>query len=123
MPGRDVLVVDDEEQIRSLVARFLQKLGYVTHLAGSAAQALRMTERQGFDIVVADNDMPGMGGIELIRVLRARWPRCRFILMTGRIDAVVLGEMGAGPLLSKPFVLDDVRRVLDRVSEEPPRAP
>ncbi len=117
MERGNALVVDDEEPIRSLVARLLRDLGYRPRVADGAAQALRMTESEAFALVVADYEMPGMSGLELIRIVRARWPQTRFILMTGRIDAAVLREVGAGTVLSKPFALEDVRRAVERLSE------
>ena len=75
--GRDkrqhtALVVDDDESTRFLVARILeQELGVRSMLAGTCEEALRLAERYEFDVIVLDLLMPGVGGFEVLRLIRA----------------------------------------------------
>lgn len=66
------LVVDDDESTRFLVAKILeQELGVRSVLAGTCEEAIRLAERQVFDVVVLDLLMPGVGGFEVLRHIRA----------------------------------------------------
>jgi two-component system phosphate regulon response regulator PhoB len=68
-----VLVVDDHEPTRALVARILeQELGVQIVLAGTCEEAVRVAEQRRFDVVVLDLLMPGMGGIEVLRHIRTQ---------------------------------------------------
>lgn len=75
--GRDkrqhtALVVDDDESTRFLVAKILeQELGVRSVLAGTCEEAIRLAERQVFDVVVLDLLMPGVGGFEVLRHIRS----------------------------------------------------
>ena len=101
-----VLVVDDDEEIRSLLRRGLALEGYHVSLAADGEQAMRLTAEQPVDLVVLDVLMPGLDGLEVCRRLRAADERLPIVMLTAR-DAVpdrVAGlEMGADDYLVKPF--------------------
>ncbi len=118
-----LLVVEDEEAVRRLVTRILARHGYTVLEAGSADEALTVAGR--FDgtihLVLSDVVMPGMGGADLARLLKAARPGLRVLFMSGYTGetAVRRGEIdGDAPLLEKPFsaadLLDVVRSLLDR---------
>ena len=67
---REILVVDDEEDIRLLYQEELQEAGYRVCLAADGAEALRMVKRSRPDLMTVDIKMPGMDGIELLRRVR-----------------------------------------------------
>jgi CheY-like chemotaxis protein len=77
-----VLVVDDEERIRSMLDGFFRGRGYHVRLAADGAAALAAIEEQIPDIVLSDIRMPVMDGIELLRIIRERFQRIRHVLMT-----------------------------------------
>lgn len=80
-----ILIIDDEEEIRSLTMHILKNLGYPKTIgAGSAAIGLQKIEAGIADIVFCDLRMPGMGGIELLRELRAsdKFKNLPFVLLT-----------------------------------------
>jgi len=82
-----VLIVDDEEPIRSLVDRVLQSAGYVTRLASSGADALAVAEGPDpIDLLVTDMMMPEMNGDEVARRLRQKHPALRVLYCTGYCD-------------------------------------
>ena len=101
-----VLVVDDDEEIRSLLRRGLAREGFQVFLAADGEQAIRLAAEQPVDLVVLDVLMPGLDGLEVCRRLRAADERLPIVMLTAR-DAVpdrVAGlEMGADDYLVKPF--------------------
>ncbi len=105
-----VLVIDDQEAIRSLLARALSASGFDVALAASAEEALERVEGEDFDLYVVDQMLPGMSGLALVKELRRRGRRG--ILMLTAKDAVadrVLGlEAGADDYLGKPFAIEEL---------------
>lgn len=81
-----VLIVDDEEPVRTFVARVLRDAGYETTLAGSGNEALQAADTAAFDIVVTDVMMPQMNGDELARRLRQSDPAMKVLYLTGYSD-------------------------------------
>src|SRR5579883_552354 len=86
-----VLVVDDKEQMRAVLEKFLNAEGYAVESAASADEALRKLEKSNFDLTLSDIKMPGMDGNELLDRVRARNDETIVILMTafGSIEAAV----------------------------------
>ena len=120
-----VLLVEDEEIVRSLTSRALREYGYTVLEArgGEEALAIFEDEEDGIDLVVTDVAMPGMGGRELAQRLRERSPELPILFISGYTgdDVVERGLLAAGaPFLSKPFAPEAlaaaVRRLLDRVN-------
>jgi DNA-binding response OmpR family regulator len=110
-----VLVVEDEPQMRCLLADNLEFEGYRVTSVESAEQALARFDRQTFSLVVLDVMLPGKSGFELCRELRARGTRVPVIMLTARTeeaDRVIGLDIGADDYVSKPF---SVRELLARV--------
>ena len=109
---RTVLVVEDEESVRVLVARMLERLGYRVLQApnGAAAMSLVGTRLHELDLLLSDVVMPGMRGPELAAALRSLRPELPVVFMSGYADPRDAG--GAipddAPLLPKPFTLEDL---------------
>jgi PAS domain S-box-containing protein len=117
-----VLVVEDEEVVRDLTERILVAEGYHCLTAANGPEALAMLERNGtpVDLLITDIVMPGMGGGELARVVRQRYPRARVLFTSGFTDDEVVrrGLMDVGqPFMEKPWSADQmlyrVRELLD----------
>ncbi len=107
---RRVLVVEDEAPVRELVAKHLERKGYEVAQASDAEQVLlRMSrDREPFDVVLSDIHLPGLSGVELLRLLLTHSPLRPVIMITGDSDESLarkaLGYGAAGYLL-KPFEL------------------
>lgn len=121
-----ILVADDEDSVRKLVVRVLERAGYHVLQAKDAAQALTLAEgAEGrIDLLLTDVVMPRAGGQQLYRLINDRWPGVRVLYMSGYTDDPVVrreAEEPGGAFLGKPFAPDDllatVRRVLDRDSQ------
>src|SRR5262249_52447701 len=115
-----ILIVDDEKNIRTHLGSFVRSLGHTVEAADGADAALALVDRQRFDVVVSDVRMGGMDGLGLLRELRRRSPEAVVVLMTAYAtvpQAVEAIRAGAYDYLVKPFGLDQVRLLLERVFE------
>ena len=119
---KTILVVDDDEMMRSFLSTILREEGYAVEEAGSGKQALENLHRSEFDLVVTDLRMPDLSGVEVIREGRKVRPDARWIIVTayGSIgSAVEAMQGGASDYLTKPFRdPDELRHVVRRVLRE-----
>ena len=127
MPSR-ILVVEDDPDIAELVARYLDKAGYVTTRVSSGREALDLVRQKPPDLVVLDLMLPQVDGLEVCRTLRAndKTAAIPIIMLTARAeesDRIVGLEMGADDYLAKPFSPNElvarVRALLRRANREP----
>jgi CheY-like chemotaxis protein len=111
---RRVLVIEDDAQVAEFAVLLLRDLGHGATLAMNAAEALDLLGANGdpFDLVFSDVVMPGMSGIELAVLLRARWPRLPVVLTSGYSHVLAEDGRHGFPLLHKPYSVDDLSRVL-----------
>ncbi|MFC1543870.1 sigma-54-dependent transcriptional regulator [Gemmatimonadota bacterium] len=115
-----ILVVDDESRMASLIQRELEDRGHGAATAGDGPAALEEIERGNFDLVVTDLRMPGMDGLELLSAIKAKEPQIEVILMTAYASAqtaVRAMKDGAFDYLIKPFEMDELAIMVDRISE------
>ena len=118
-----MLVVDDEAPVRDIVGQYLARDGFRVVATGDGREVTGLVEREAPHLVVLDVMLPGIGGLELCRAIRARWS-IPVILLTARseeTDRIVGLELGADDYVTKPFspreLVARVRAVLRRSSE------
>ncbi len=124
-----ILVVDDDREIRDLLARFLRKHGFRVDSAADGREMWRLLEAGRFDLIVLDLMLPGEDGLSLCRRLRARTATSSptpIIMLTAigeEMDRIIGLEMGADDYLAKPFnpreLLARIRAVLRRSGTAP----
>ena len=105
-PSERILIVDDEDQIRTLLARLLSPHGYDCLTAESAAAARRLLKETEVDLVLSDVNMPGESGIDFTREVLAQYPDTAVVMVTGMDDrryADIAIELGAYGYVLKPF--------------------
>jgi DNA-binding NtrC family response regulator len=115
-----ILVVDDEINIRGALITLLEKKGYRVSGAGTAEQALEELQGSQVDLVITDLKMPGMDGMEFLRRLKERWPDTEVVVMTayGSIDtAVEAMRCGAYDYLTKPIDRQRLPVVIEKALE------
>jgi DNA-binding NtrC family response regulator len=125
---KHLLVIDDSRTIRRLIRETLMTKGYRVSEAESMEEALENIDIAHVDLVIIDIFMPGMGGIEGIRLIRKAWPEVAIIAMSAGVEQKVgsaqvlaaAAHMGAVAQLPKPFSHDDLLNLVDMVLEEPP---
>jgi DNA-binding response OmpR family regulator len=114
MDQRSVLVVEDDETVRTLIAEVLDDAGYAVLEAGCGRQALRLAHEHVPSIVVMDHMLPDMSGLDVLEKLRTR-PSSRYIpvmLVSGLAHKLADRDHGADGDLAKPF---DITALLERV--------
>lgn len=115
-----ILVVDDQDDVREVMALELAGAGYQTEAHESAASALTALEKGQWDVVLTDLRMPGMDGIQFLKEIRARDAEIAVILITahGTVNSAVDAmREGANDFLLKPFDFNQLRVRLERVEE------
>lgn len=107
-----ILIAEDEEALRSFVARALKLDGHDTTEAGDGEEGLTKLRSGAYDLLLSDIRMPGMDGIELARRAHGEFPAVKILLMTGfadqreraeDLDRIVID------VVDKPFTLPDIR--------------
>jgi DNA-binding response OmpR family regulator len=124
-PDARVLVVDDEAEVRSSLARLLALLGYSCDVAGCGRSALEMSRRADYDVVVLDIRMPGLDGVEVMQSMHREDPGLPIILLTGHASldsAVAAVKSKAADYLVKPVGSDDLALAISTALERDGRA-
>jgi len=109
-----ILIVDDDEALRTLLRRILQRAGYDVMLAANGREALTNFRRQPADLVITDLFMPQQDGLETIQALRRLDARLPIMAISGGGSAAqfdllrTASLLGASRILMKPFLIEDV---------------
>lgn len=107
-----ILVVDDDAMVREVTAGMLADAGHVVHEAADGAEALEFLVRGGqVDLLITDINMPRMGGLELVKQTRERWPELPILLVSGRPQ-----PPGTQAYVAKPFGWDTLVQAVSRVA-------
>jgi signal transduction histidine kinase/CheY-like chemotaxis protein len=115
--GKRILLIDDEEIIVDLGGQIMKKLGYTVTGVTSGGEALALFRRNParFDLVITDQTMPGLTGLELVGLLRKARADIPVILCTGysqSVDAGAAKEAGISAVIMKPFTRDEITRAV-----------
>jgi len=119
-PRSRLLVVDDDTSILAVVERFASQMGFEVVLRSSGEDALACLASVKPDAALVDLQMPGIGGIDVLRAVRAADPECQVILMTGNATvetAIEAVKAGALDYLTKPFDFERLRGLLVTVRQ------
>ena len=116
-----VCLIDDDIFVRDALSLGLEDAGHQVLTAPGAAAGFDVIRRETLDAVITDMNMPGTGGDQLIREVRAAWPALPIIaisgagVMDGRNTADVARELGANATLIKPFRARELAAALEKV--------
>jgi DNA-binding NtrC family response regulator len=116
----DLLLVDDDAELRSDMARFFSRQGHSVEQCESGEAALDVIERKSFDVIVLDLMMPGMSGMDVLKELEARNAECEVVVLTGEAtvgSAVEAMKLGAREFLTKPISLKELDRLVRKAHE------
>lgn len=116
-----VLIVDDEEEMRSLLAPMLVQEGYEVATAFDGDDAISQLEKKPYDLLLLDIKMPHVGGFEVLKFVRAHQPHTRVIMLTAFAELANAMESrmrGADGFIGKPFDPTEVLMELERVLKQ-----
>lgn len=117
-----ILVVDDEEMVRSPVRLILTTYGYSVIEASDGQSAIELCKERDPDLVITDIVMPVMGGLELILNLKEEFPQTKIIAMSALSQSLEFAEdLGVNKTMLKPIRVQDLREVVSEVLEDQPR--
>ncbi|MFN2549908.1 MAG: response regulator [Myxococcales bacterium] len=114
--SRRLLVVDDEAGVRSSLRRVLEADAYDVVEAGDGATALTMLQEQAFQVVISDQMMPGLSGVDFLKLVRVRHPQVVRIMLTGDRDPETtlrsINESEVYRFIRKPWNNRDLRTIV-----------
>jgi DNA-binding NtrC family response regulator len=120
-PSLHLLVVDDDEPVRSACAEIAEGMGFSVVTAANASEAQTILKHQPIDLMLLDLKLPGRsGGLELLAEVKALHPHTLVVVMTAFAtvsSAVQAMRIGAGDYLTKPFALEELTAVLNRARQ------
>jgi len=116
--GREarILVIDDEETVRSVLSRILFQNNHQVTVAEDGEEGIRLFKEKEFDMVLTDLGMPGMSGWEVCRTIKRISPHTPVGMITGRgaeVDQAKMEESGIDFVIPKPFQFDQILKVVD----------
>jgi DNA-binding response OmpR family regulator len=106
-----ILVIDDDERVRTLLRNILLFGGYRVIEASDGESGMRHLEKGGFDMVLTDLGMPGMNGWEVTKLIKTRIPQLPVALITGwgtNLDEKKIKESGVDWIIGKPFQVNEI---------------
>ncbi len=117
-PPLRILVVDDDDDIRRLNAEMLLRSGYEVDAAEDGDAAWDALSTDGYDLVITDNNMPKVTGVELLQKLRAARMNLPVIMATGSVPQPAVNQapwLQPTALLVKPYTVDELLRTVQQV--------
>lgn len=116
-----ILVVDDEDALRTVLSAELGSEGYDVATAADGVEAVGMLQKNRYNLVLLDIKMPNMNGFEVLKIIKEKHPGTKVIMLTGFADlknAIESKKLGAEDFVSKPYDLVDLLTTIDRVLNE-----
>ncbi len=112
-----ILVVDDEEMMRSLLSKILTRDGYTLVTAEDGQAALEVLSSRPVSIIISDIKMPRLNGFELLKAVKTKYPEIGMIMMTAYGDTFTVKDallLGADEYITKPFKSFEISLVVER---------
>jgi len=116
-----ILVVDDEDALRTVLSGELANEGYDVRTAADGDEAIGELQKNLFDLVLLDIKMPRMNGFEVLKFVKEKHGKTKVVMLTGFADlknAIESKKLGADDFVSKPYDLVDLLTTIERVLSE-----
>ncbi len=116
----NILVVDDEKDVRDLLYRVLKKQGYDAKTAENGYKAIEEVKKMPFDIIFMDIKMSGLNGVEAFKIIKEIDPKVSVIMITGYsvlVDELIKGAVKRGiyEVIYKPFNIDKIIKTIEEI--------
>lgn len=116
-----IMVADNEEVVRELIARYLSGLGYAVDQVPNGNECLKQLRDKQYDLVFLDLVMPGVDGETALDAIRKRYPDTDVVVVSSQDDDRVIGDIlarGARAYLTKPFTQEHIEEVIRKVAHD-----
>ena len=116
-----ILVVDDEDALRTVLSGELISEGYEVRTASDGDEAMSGLQKEPFDLVLLDIRMPRVSGFEVLKYVKEKHPKTKVVMLTAFADlknAIESKKLGAEDFISKPYDLVDLLTTIERVLNE-----
>lgn len=116
-----ILVVDDEDALRTVLGGELASEGYEVRTAADGDEAISEMDKSPFDLVLLDIKMPRLNGFEVLKFIKEKHEKTKVVMLTGFADlknAIESKKLGADDFVSKPYDLVDLLTTIERVLSE-----
>jgi signal transduction histidine kinase/CheY-like chemotaxis protein len=113
-----ILLIDDNDNIRSVISDMIEILGHEVVAAASGEEGLKLFQSANFDLVVTDLGMPGIGGWDVTRTCKTLRPEVPVVMISGwgnQIDEEMIGQSRLSGVLAKPFEMEKIKTMLEDV--------
>ncbi len=117
-PKRNILIADDEKEIRLTLGTHFTNAGYTVTTASDGEEAVTILQSKSFDAVILDINMPKLTGFDVLRFIRKNFPAMKVVMLTGYGDlrnAIESRRLGADDFISKPFGSEELMETLERL--------
>ena len=116
-----ILVVDDEDALRTVLGGELASEGYEVRTAADGDEAISELDKSPFDLVLLDIKLPRLNGFEVLKFIKEKHEKTKVVMLTGFADlknAIESKKLGADDFVSKPYDLVDLLTTIERVLSE-----
>ena len=116
-----IMVVDDEPLVCKSLKRLLGKAGYDVEAFTDSRIAVEELNNKHFDIIITDLMMDNIDGLQLLAIVREKYPDIKVVIITGYIEKLTAeeaSEKGAFAFVSKPFRIDDLKQIIKKAETE-----
>ncbi len=116
--AKQILIVDDNPNMSSLLAEMLEVFDYTSVRAGDGHQALTELETGDFSMIITDMRMPHMTGLELLKEVKSRYPKIPVVLISGYSAGEIESQaemLNADGFLGKPLMMSDIEKLLSEL--------
>ncbi|HMD13753.1 MAG TPA: response regulator [Bacteroidota bacterium] len=117
-PKARILIVDDEDDLRTLLRHILTAQGYQVTAASDGEEAIELIKQQKFDVALLDIQMPNINGIQVLKYIKEHSPQTQSVMLTGYADlkhAMEAKEFGARDFIGKPYRPEDVLSTIEHI--------
>lgn len=121
MNGKKILLVDDEQDFVEALSERMRIRGLNVATAVSAKEALSMAQREAYDVIVLDLNMPVMDGLETLKILKSKNPDIHVIILTGHATAekgIRAMFSGAGEIIEKPSSVEILIKKIEKMTSK-----
>lgn len=118
MEKKRILIADDEETVRILLAEALKFYGYEIDVVENGVEAMSHIEKKSYDLVITDYIMPKMDGLELTQRIKAKYPHIPILIITGNAPVRDLLKYGATACIMKPFKIFELHSMVKIILDQ-----